>query len=552
MQGVRLMNEMIDWARFYREAGWSVFPAGGGPDGKAPLVPWKDLQERASTADEVEEWWGMWPDAKIGTATGKRSGIVVLDADDGSAARAGKESWPDAPTSKTGRGVHFYFRHPGGRIRSQVKVKICGHTFDVRGDGGYVILPPSDHPTGGMYAWEGGPPDRDACPPLPDDVAQELRDDGGRKFRIKPSDASLPRPQPGSAYADAALASARDAVREAPEGQRNMTLNREAFSLGGLVGSGALPFTVVRDGLFEAAKAAGLGGREAWKTILSGLESGQEQPREIPQNGTGAGVAGRDLLPAREIIRRYMLRSVDQGGMGLVWRIRAGAYSELHGMVVHKNDIKDSEPPDVIREIKDWSIEVDKMERAVAVGAEKPAKLAGLPRRIWLRNCRSVYMMDVLPGLPEAPKDDDWAACGMTDREIRRKLEGLPDIQIRVQGLDGSPSRVTTLAAEAAAASSAGWRQVGTFRAWVKRNSGFSVRASTVKRVIPALENLTNRSIVKWLRKIFEVRIVRINYRGKKIRAYEISEVDDEMVCEAEMITGNGHFTVNAKKSGKG
>jgi hypothetical protein len=93
-------------------------------------------------------WWRKWPDANIGIPTGATNGFWVLDVDSEYPA-----DWPPIgvkPTVKTARGVHFYFTYPEDQtIKNLTKIK--GRDVDVRGEGGYVVAPPSIHPTGALY-----------------------------------------------------------------------------------------------------------------------------------------------------------------------------------------------------------------------------------------------------------------------------------------------------------------------------------------------------------------------------------------------------------------
>ncbi len=84
------------------------------------------------------------------------------------------------------------------------------------------------------------------------------------------------------AYARAALDDEVNRVRNAPEGTRNDALNRAAHALGQLVGAGALDRGDVERALVGAALAAGLGEREAERTIRSGIDAGEKEPRDIP------------------------------------------------------------------------------------------------------------------------------------------------------------------------------------------------------------------------------------------------------------------------------
>ena len=107
-----------------------------------------------------------------------------------------------------------------------------------------------------------------------------------QKKRRQPKPASAPRTTPAERkdkYTEAALRKAIDAIAGAPEGARNNVLNKEAFSLAGLVASGELDEGRVREALLDAADVAGLKPAEARKTIESGLRQGSKKPRQVPE-----------------------------------------------------------------------------------------------------------------------------------------------------------------------------------------------------------------------------------------------------------------------------
>ena len=143
------------FAKAYSKQGWQSFPCR--PHDKTPLVKWADV---ATTEENMlVGWWDNFPDANIGIACGKRSGIVVLDVDAG---HGGYDSLtklidqygplPETPVSKTGSGgEHVFFKHPGIEIRNSASK--LGQGLDIRGDGGYVVAPPSLHPNGNTYEW---------------------------------------------------------------------------------------------------------------------------------------------------------------------------------------------------------------------------------------------------------------------------------------------------------------------------------------------------------------------------------------------------------------
>ncbi len=181
MEGSARAGEMMQAALGCVRRGWPVFPVwyptenGGcacpkGLDCPSPakhpmgdLVP-RGLKNATTDPEAVRAWWTRRPQANIGVPTGRRSGVVVVDVD---LCTGGFESlaalihhhgeWPKTPGVRTGGGgLHFFFRYPGGaEIRNDAGKKL-GPGLDVRGEGGYVLLPPSTHATRRVYEWEGG------------------------------------------------------------------------------------------------------------------------------------------------------------------------------------------------------------------------------------------------------------------------------------------------------------------------------------------------------------------------------------------------------------
>src|SRR5262249_12459163 len=60
---------------------------------------------------------------------------------------------PSTVEAITGKGRHLYFRWPAGQIIRNKQVNLDMPGIDVRGNGGYVLAPPSIHPSGRAYAW---------------------------------------------------------------------------------------------------------------------------------------------------------------------------------------------------------------------------------------------------------------------------------------------------------------------------------------------------------------------------------------------------------------
>ena len=124
------------------------------------------LMDGSKEARQIEQWFQQWPEANVGILTGQESGLFVLDVDgeDGKASlqvlTAAHGSLPKTLCAMTGRagsdgkrkGCHFYFRAPVGVVIRNSAGNL-GKGLDVRGEGGYVVAPPSLHMSGMLYEW---------------------------------------------------------------------------------------------------------------------------------------------------------------------------------------------------------------------------------------------------------------------------------------------------------------------------------------------------------------------------------------------------------------
>jgi hypothetical protein len=123
----------------------------------------------------IADWWKKWPNSNVAIATGKESGLIVLDVDLG-----GEESLigfelPETVEVITGSGGrHLYYKRPETDLKYKTSVAIL-QSVDVRADGGYVIAPPSNHASGGAYFWEAAHhPDDIAIAPCPDWLLERI------------------------------------------------------------------------------------------------------------------------------------------------------------------------------------------------------------------------------------------------------------------------------------------------------------------------------------------------------------------------------------------
>jgi hypothetical protein len=140
----------------YNAKGWAIFPCQ--PRGKTPACARGCLDAVANDPARINTWWGIVPDLNIGVATGAPSGFFVLDidGDDGETSlrelEAKRGKLPATIEAITARGRHCYFRiGEHGDIRNSAGMVAPG--LDIRGSGGYVLVPPSIHPSGRAYAW---------------------------------------------------------------------------------------------------------------------------------------------------------------------------------------------------------------------------------------------------------------------------------------------------------------------------------------------------------------------------------------------------------------
>jgi putative DNA primase/helicase len=285
----------LEAALDYARCGIPVFPCN--PIDKKPLTP-NGFKDATRDETQILGWWQQYPNAMIGAPMGPASNLWAIDLDldparkiDGKATLdqlvTQRGALPPTWTTITPRGGrHLIFSwDPNVDIRNSAS-KI-GPGIDVRGNGGYICLPPSRNATGGTYQWEPGGPGTAALAP--------------------PWLIALAKAKKVSAYAKAALDRECKNVASAQPGTRNSTLNTAAFNLFQLVAGGALDEQEVRDRLFEAAETCRLvaddGAQQVWDTIDSGAAAGRQQPRTRPQRSSQGGVLSTIRLADGELLR---------------------------------------------------------------------------------------------------------------------------------------------------------------------------------------------------------------------------------------------------------
>ncbi len=279
---VSVMAHLKSSAVRYALRGLHVFPLS--PGTKIPLRDTHGCLDATTDPDETRARWGDPPRANIGVATGRRSGIWVLDIDprhggDAALAEFAAEHGPlpltvEVSTPRGGRHLYWRWNVEDPEIRNSAGR--VGPGLDVRGEGGFVVVPPSMLADGRGYHWI---------------------KNGARAFTTAPAwlvNLALPpppppRPEPKSlsgdvdSYCAAAITSELKYLAQVEEGQRNDQLNRSAFAVAQFVAAGAVPEEWARQQLEAHARAVGLYPAEISRTIDSAFAAGLAHPRELPR-----------------------------------------------------------------------------------------------------------------------------------------------------------------------------------------------------------------------------------------------------------------------------
>lgn len=234
---------MLEHALKYASMGWHVLPChsiietnhgrvctckniGCHSPGKHPTT-YDGLKSATCDPETIKVWWQKWPHANVAILTGAPSGVVALDIDpknDGSNSLDDliekHEPLPDTVTAITGSGgQHYLFQHPGFHIKNSASQIAPG--IDIRGDGGYIIVSPSQHISGNRYEWEASSePGMVPIAPIPPFLITLIRDADKKIFKSKPT---------------------ISAGKPVPEGQRNAYL---ASCAGTIVRKGMTPEAV--------------------------------------------------------------------------------------------------------------------------------------------------------------------------------------------------------------------------------------------------------------------------------------------------------------------
>lgn len=255
-------------ARF-ADAGVPVFPCV--PGGKRPLIE-RGFHAATTDTGQVAAWWRRWPAANIGVPTGAPSGLVVVDVDvhgpadgpasfDRAAAAGLVGGWEVLLRTPTG-GMHAYYPATPGVEQRSWQAGRAG--VDFRGDGGYIIVPPSSRTIDGTTAWYR----------VAEVGAGAARTVDGKALR----DFLDPRPDPRTRPVSSHPVGLEDAERLARWlGRQDTDRNLKLFWASCRLAEAGVPMGDALDAVLSAAKSD-FGPREITTTVRSAYRSIRPAP----------------------------------------------------------------------------------------------------------------------------------------------------------------------------------------------------------------------------------------------------------------------------------
>lgn len=190
-------EEAIQYAENHN---WAIIPQD--PSTKRPLVRWKEFKDegRRPTLGQLADWYAHWRKAGAILLLGPVSGVFAVDVDgreghDALLAHVGEV--PDAPRSTRGKKYryHLLFRHPE-HLKTNARHTPWHPQLEFRGHGGYIVVPPSCHPSGNRYRWSPGySPEEMELPEIPEPIFEALKQrETELQHRKQPVEANASKP----------------------------------------------------------------------------------------------------------------------------------------------------------------------------------------------------------------------------------------------------------------------------------------------------------------------------------------------------------------------
>jgi hypothetical protein len=277
-------------ARGYAAKGMPTFPCR--PGDKPPLTR-RGLHDASCDLGQLRAWERQWPNANLGLPTGRVSGYLVVDVDCKAGVPGLASLWaaerelgklPRELVSRTpSGGYHIWFRMPAVEVRNSAGKlgELEAPGVDIRAEGGYVLVPPSQVGTG-CYEWR----KTHGKPELPPAWVEALM----RKPR-PPVEPWEPRNDSERSATERwclrALNGTFDKLSAEPSGGRNHALMNASVRLGSLLHYGAFTRSDIH-ALLAAVCAR-------WGSTTPGKD------RATVERGIGYGISAPKFLPAFDV-----------------------------------------------------------------------------------------------------------------------------------------------------------------------------------------------------------------------------------------------------------
>lgn len=276
----------------YHDAGFSVIPC---RVDKRPATDWIEYQNRVATYQEIDSWFSprnATTHQSIGVVCGAVSDkLVVIDLDGFDAVREFYVQFPKVSgltltvMTGSGNGAHLYFRVDKITVNINVRTELGG--FEIRGNGQYVIAPPSPHPSGKFYKTIALRPIahvphlehvRQWFESLRESVSQER----SREIASAAKPVNLKAGRFKKHFLESMVSQELARIETASEGNRNDSLFTATCHIANYVAGGELSQYDVEARLLSAAKSVGIPQIEAERTIESGFKWGWKYPKTVP------------------------------------------------------------------------------------------------------------------------------------------------------------------------------------------------------------------------------------------------------------------------------
>ncbi|MBP5698804.1 MAG: DUF3987 domain-containing protein [Alphaproteobacteria bacterium] len=272
-------SNFLDSATFYSNHDIKVIPVK--KQDKKPLTNhgWKDASDNEVV---LQEWNKQFPNCNIGIPTGAINNIFVVDVDGESGAQSlmalentyGKLN---TPTVDTGKGKHLYFKMPENVDIKCSTSKIAPH-IDIRGNGGYVVAPPSIHPNGNKYTW--------------------INFDFSQDFPTAPEWLIDLINNPEKTDIDMLL----DEIANAPEGTRNDRLLSNTIKIFNSADRQFRDISEIKEDVVNAALESGLTKAETVKTVSNAIKFSEVHSNNQADTEPDMDILkSKDLLPAPQL-----------------------------------------------------------------------------------------------------------------------------------------------------------------------------------------------------------------------------------------------------------